>query len=145
MKLLRFLFGWILSSKRKDSSRNHPRNVKAGDVIVIEWSRIKNGIGAVKCINNDLETKKMLIEVRWNNHKDVPGTEPVERIILDYSSSQLKNFNLLNPLKEAETDEEEIEEHDIAKLQRELNKALDAQEYEKAQVLQGKIDKLVKK
>jgi len=146
MRLFKFLFGWLYFKKTKKQigKRNEPSNVKPGDYVVIEWNRIKGGIGGLKCINNDTETQKMLLEVSWNNPQDVPGTEPKERIIVDYFSHYLKNFNLLNPLSKEE-EEEEIDEYDIANLQSKLNKALEEQEYEKAQDLQTKIDKLLKK
>ncbi len=147
-RLIIFLFGWLKFNTKTDTehtNRNHPRNIKPGDYVVIEWDKIKNKIGRVKCLNNDTVTQKLLLEVKWNNHKEVPGTDPTEQLIVDYFGSHLKNFNLLNPLKKQEEVEEETDEFDIAKLQSDLNKALDAQEYEKARELQNKIDKLVNK
>lgn len=141
--IIKYLFGWIKPDSKKQK-RNHPENLKPGEVFLIEWDRIDGNIGRVKCVNNDKVTKKILFQVTWSNYKEVKGAKETETFIIDYGHKFLKNFNLLNPLKENNT-QEDVDEYDIAKLQSELNKALDSQEYEKARDLQNKIDKLVNK
>jgi hypothetical protein len=58
--------------------------------------------------NSDPETKKILIEVRWNNWEETNSPEK-ERKVFNYSDRELSNFHLLNPkdIVESENDEEE--------------------------------------
>jgi len=128
--------------KFKEPVRRYVKDVKAGERIQIEWQRIKGGISYLKCLSNDPETKKILLQIRWSNYKEVGGLE-YEKIILDYDSYQLKNFNLLNPIK---TESEKSEDtSDIATLQKKMNEALEKEEYETANELQKKIDNILNK
>jgi len=88
------------------SNRRHVKDVKPDENIQIEWHRIAGGIGYVKCVNNDPETKKILIEVRWNNWEETNSPEK-ERKVFNYSDRELLNFHLLNPKDIAETENEE--------------------------------------
>lgn len=139
----------------KKPTRRYIKDVKAGEFIKIEWSRIKNsnasglGIGELKCINNDPETKKILLQVIWANYKE-NKLEEREKVIFDYDGIELKNFHLLNEIVEPKTPQKtDDDEHDIAKnlfkLQKQMNDALDKEEYREADELQKKIDKLLKK
>lgn len=56
--------------------------------------KIQGGIGALKCLNNDPATKKILLEAEWNNKTE----QKYEKLILKYSSIELKNFHLLNSI-----------------------------------------------
>lgn len=144
LRIIKYLFGWIKSDSKKQK-RNHPENLKPGEIFLIEWDRIDGGIGRVTCVNNDQHTKKIFLQVTWGNYKDVPGAKEKEMFIVDYNHKFFKNFNLLNPLKNKEQQADEIDDYDISKLQSDLNKALDNQEYEKAREIQNKIDKLINK
>jgi hypothetical protein len=147
MKLLRsfvvLLTSWFLP--KPGPKRISLKDVKPGDSIRIEWDRIFGKIGFLKCINNDPKTRKILLEARWNNAKQ-HGLPEKELIVFSYNCKELINFHLLNEQKFGIVNaDEDTDEHDIAGLQRDLNKALDAQEYEKAREIQNKIDKLVNK
>lgn len=153
MKIPKWLLDWmnLFEAANKDiqpivqkPTKRFIEDVKPGDDIRIEWRRIKGGIGYLRCLNNDQETKKIFLEVSWKNYKEVIGTEPKEQIILSYDSLELKNFSLLNPLVEVETKTEESD-YDIASLQKQMNKALEEENYEIAEELQKKIDKLLEK
>lgn len=57
---------------------------------MIEWDMIQGGIGVIKCINNDPETKKIFLQMRWcDGTLDPP-------FIKNYNDSMFKNFHLLN-------------------------------------------------
>ena len=47
----------------KKPQRRYLKDVKAGEVIQIEWYRIKGGIGNLKVLNNDPETKKICLKI----------------------------------------------------------------------------------
>ncbi|HWY13221.1 MAG TPA: UvrB/UvrC motif-containing protein [Bacteroidia bacterium] len=138
LKLWSALFG----SKKNKPKRRYVKDVKTGDYIQIEWHRMKNGIGYIKCLNNDPETKKIFLEVRWGNYKEA-GIEERQKLILDYKSIELMNFHLLNQV--VNKPESTEDDSDIATLQKKMNEALDKEEYEKADELQKKINNLLKK
>lgn len=139
------LFKKLFGSKKPIKKRRVLKDVESGESIRIEWHRIKGKIGFLKCINNDPETKKIFLEVTWGNHEEA-GVPKKELLVLDYNSFELQNFSLLNPVPEDEDDEEENDDDfDIATLQKKLNKALDEEDYEVADKLQKKIDKLTQK
>lgn len=141
------LLNWVLKTffvkdTETQSQRRQVKDVKAGEIIQIEWNRIHGGIGAIKCINNDPQTKKILLEVTWSNYEEL-GVEEKEKLILGYNSNHLKNFHLLNQIREDDDDQEN--DFDIATLQKKMNEAIEKEEYEKADKLQKKIDNLLKK
>lgn len=141
------LLNWVLKTfftkdTETQSHRRQVKDVKAGEIIQIEWNRIHGGIGGIKCINNDPQTKKILLEVTWSNYEEL-GVEEKERLILGYNSKHLENFHLLNQIREDDDDEEN--DFDIATLQNKMNEAIEKEEYEKADKLQKKIDNLLKK
>lgn len=133
MNLIKWLF-------RKREKRVRVQDAKEGDMVAIEWDRIEGGIGHLLCLNNDLKTNKILLRVRWSNHKEV-GCTSEEIIILSYKDKRLRNFHLLNKNK-IKIDSGETK--DIAKLQEELNNAIAKEQYELAKKIQTKIDKLLK-
>jgi protein-arginine kinase activator protein McsA len=136
-----FLFRFLKRIFTKyDPTRVYVKDVKPGETIVIEWFKIKNGIGNVTCVNNDLKTKKILIEVKWGNAQKLEIDE-IEHKIFSYYSKELKNFNLLNGIKRKPV----VDKVDtIESLQKELNDAISSEDYEKASKLRKKIDKLKK-
>lgn len=90
---------WNLKEK---PNRRHVKDANPGDIIQIEWYRFLGGIGYCKCINNDPETEKILLEFTWNNYKQV-GCPEKERVVFNYKDKELANFHLLNPKKVIET------------------------------------------
>ncbi len=109
------------------------KDVKVGDEIRIEWTRIVGDIGKLKCMGNDPKTKKILLE---GNLVD-GGTE---LFIFNYNSYQFKNFNLLNQIPNDSSNNA-----DITALKQQIDKAIENEEYELARTLQNKIDKLLNK
>ncbi len=134
------------NNTNKKPLRRQLEDVKAGEMIQLEWYRIKGGIGYMWCVNNDPETKKILLEIKWGNYKEM-GVNEKEKLILDYNSKELRNFHLLNaiPSDTQESKDDKDDDFDIATLQKKMNEALDKEEYEIANELQKKIDKLLKK
>jgi hypothetical protein len=92
----KFLSLFKSKPKHDDLNRRTVKDVVPGENIQIEWHRIAGGIGYVKCINNDPKTKKILIEVTWNNWKEAKS-QKTERTVFNYSDIELSNFYLLNP------------------------------------------------
>ncbi len=122
--------------------RRQVKDVKVGEIIWVEWYRINKFIGQLKCLSNDPETKKILLEVKWSKLNGVENVK--EKVIFDYNGVELINFHLLNSASNNKEDSSEIET-DIVNLQKKLNEALEKEEYELADELQKKIDKLLKK
>lgn len=145
MNLLKILSDFFNSPSKPITSkpqRRYIKDVKPGENIQIEWYRIHAGIGQLKCLNNDPETKKILLQITWGNYEELKIPEK-EKLILDYDSKELRNFHLLNQnVWKAESSEDNF---DISTLQKKMNEALEKEEYEKANELQKKIDKLLKK
>lgn len=149
MGLFKFLFGWMKPNQEKQglvakpTKRRHIKDVKPGEYIYVEWYKIKNSIGQLKCLNNDPETEKILLEATWT---EIDGVKEVkEKVIFDYSNHSLRNFSLLNQPKTENKALKDVDDHDIAGLQRKLNIALEQQRFEEAREIQNKIDKLVNK
>lgn len=115
-----------------------PSVVKPGDIFFIEYYRIQGGSGDVECLNNSPENKTIYIQINWVK------PYPKERLVLDYRGKELANFHLLNKDKYLNTNKQEPRT-DIISLQKELNLALENEEYEKADKLQKQIDSLIKK
>jgi|ERR1035437_1683855 hypothetical protein len=87
---MRRLLSWLFGIEDgKKSTRLHVSDVEIGEDIFIEWWKIENKIGEARCIGNDIETKKILVEISWTNGEK-------EKVILNYSGDELKNFHLLN-------------------------------------------------
>lgn len=143
MKLMQFLYR-IFGSKPKDEDPNRRliKDVKVGESIYIEWDQCKGGIAHIVCINNDPLTKKILLQMTWNNYREI-GCSEKEKLILSYDSIQLANFHLLNEIKNAP--QTAPKEEDITTLQKEKEEAIAKEEYEKADELQKKINKLSRK
>lgn len=132
------MFKFFNFFKRKESKTKAPRrkveDVKPGEYITIEWRKIENKIGELLCLNNDPETKTILLEVSWNN-KD----NEKERLVLKYDSIELKNFHLLNYKIKIEVPVDEL-----TSLQKKLKDALDIEDYTNASKLQKQINSLKK-
>lgn len=79
--------------KRK---RRQVKDVEPGEKIQIEWYKIEGGIGYGKCISNDPETGKILLEFTWSNYQQMKWPEKT-KVIFDYKDAELANFSLLNP------------------------------------------------
>lgn len=132
LKFIAGVFGYELHPKH-DSDRKHVKDVKSGDIITIEWDKIHNKIGDVLCLNNDLKTKKIFLEMEWDNNEN-------EQFILSYYSKELKNFHLLNAVQKDKINDD----FDVSKLQNAIRVALKNEEYEKIMELQNKVDKINK-
>jgi len=152
IKLFLSLFGYKGKPKIKKPQRRYLEDVKAGEMVVIEWSRIDGEIGTLLCLNNDPETKTILLQVWWNNYEEF-GCKEKEKLVLSYHDIKLVNFHLLNSKPEnkkdehskGDTDTDDTDDNDIATMQKKLNEALDKEEYEKADVLQKRINNLLNK
>lgn len=135
-----------ISPKPKSPTRIYVKDVKPGETIQVEWSRAQNGVCNMKCLSNDPLTKKILLEIRWSNYSEVKGVSEYEKAIFDYDGIELKNFHLLNVYKQQpQNSQDEGNDYDIVTLQKQMNDALTKEDYETAEKLQKKIDKLLKK
>lgn len=138
--------------KEKLSSRRYVRDVKVGDYIKIQSIRFKGGIGNLKCLNNDPQTKKILLQIHWSDFKK-HGLLEYEKMVLDYNDYELKNFHLLNSYvepvnenSEDDDDEDDDDDYDIISLQKKINDALDKGEFNpNLEKWQKRIDELTKK
>lgn len=118
-----------LFKKDTDTGRLTPKDVKPGDSITIEYDKAMYGFADVKCINNDHLTRKLLLEIEWDNMEE--GCK-IQKIIVSYDSKMLKNFHLLN----------QYYLNNINSLQDQLKDALKVEDYEKVAQIQEKINKL---
>ncbi len=139
MNIIYWLFG-INKSKIEKPIRRYIKDVKHGECIYIEYPYCKGGIAHTECLENDPVTKKILLQIHWS-----PAYNGMvyEKFILDYNSYNIKNFHLLNN-KNISYHEKEPKDTDIISLQKQMNNALEKEEYEMADELQKKIDKLSK-
>ena len=139
---------FLTKLKSATTTRRYLKDVLIGEYIQIEWNRAEGGLCKMKCLNNDTKSKTMLLEIRWGNYREAKCLE-YQKLILDYNDDKLKNFHLLNTYKEQvrpkTKDEDDVNDTDIATLQKKMNDAINNEEYEKAEKLQKKIDKLLKK
>ena len=137
MKIFKIIFNLCRVADQKPK-RLFLKDVKPGDRILVEWDKIKGKIGGMVCLNNDPETKKIFLQVKWSNYKEQKCTQ-LEQIVLDYNSKELANFHLLNAdtKQTAATERPEI---DI--LVSQLQEAIAKENYEKAEELRKKIEKL---
>ena len=123
--------------------RLYLKDICRGDSIYIEWEKIHGRIGKVVCMNNDQLTRKILLQVKWDNAKEM-GTDEFETFIADYSDTRLKNLHLLNSYNyDLEGEENEVDS--IEKLQEKIKEAISNEEYEKAREYQNIINKLTNK
>ncbi len=126
------------------SQRRHVRDVKPGEWILVEYSGSDPYISNCKCISNDPDTRKILVEFQWSNWKDIKGAKPTSRHIFEYGGYELANFHLLN--KNIKISESTPDDHnDVATLQKKINEAIEKEEYEVAEKFQKQLDKLSKK
>jgi len=129
-----------IKSKKKKQKRRLLKNVLPGDYIRVEWRIIEGGIGYLKCLNNDPRTKKIWLEVEWGNKE---GKGRFETMVLNYYDYELRNFSLLNSSPISPRKGGEISE--LEKHEKELQEALEKEDYLKMREIQSKIDKLSKK
>lgn len=127
-------FNFFKKKESNESLRRKVDDVKPGECITIEWHKIQNSIGELMCLNNDPETKTILLEVTWNNKNNAK-----ERLVLKYDSLELKNFHLLNYKRKIK-----VPVDTLTSLQKELQKAIDVEDYMKASKLQKQIDSFKK-
>lgn len=133
-------------SKQAAPQRLQLKDVKVGQLVRVEWHMITSGIGFLRCMSNDPLTRKILLEAKWSNYKEI-GCQEKQQIVLDYNDPILSNFHLLNQHVEVQPTSpvNPVDDTDIAAIQQKLNEALDNEQYELARELQNKIDKLVNK
>lgn len=115
---------WPFKNKSKEQ-RRRVKDVKPGECIYVEYY----GIWRLRCLNNDPVAKKIFLEDNIN-----------QKYIFKYNGRELKNFNLLNNVIPETV--KEINSSDISYLQKQMNDALEKEDYEIADRLQKQIDKL---
>ena len=114
-------------------------DVMPNDLVAVEWSRFKEGVGFMLCVNNDPKTKKILLSVKWNNHKEANLTQ-VESMIVGYYDKMFKNFNLLNyHLSKESKATLNFNDFDMDMLKSRLEIVLEQEIYEDAKIIQSLI------
>ncbi len=124
---------------QKNKRRRSIADVKKDEYIIAYWHRqtSNNGIGTFRCISNDPETKKILLEKRWSNFKDLDIPE-YEKVIFSYDSEAFYDFNLLNPeVKEKKP----VESIAINKLQQKVKEAIKNEDWKRVDELDEEIKK----
>lgn len=73
------------------------------------------------------------------------GDLEIERVIFDYGGIELKNFHLLNSAiaSTTTTGGKAIDEKEVTELQKQMQEALSNEEYEVANELKLKIEKII--
>jgi hypothetical protein len=117
--------------KKNDNSRITPKILKAGDYFRVEMSGYISPVVLVRCVDNDLLTRKVFIEI-------VSDKSKIYKII-SYKSNNLKNFHLLNNTLTSEIKDDKLST--IEELEKELYEAIHSEDYEKAKVIQDKLNK----
>jgi excinuclease UvrABC helicase subunit UvrB len=131
--------------------------IKPDQFIKIERDDALHKICTAKCISNDTYTKKILIEIFWENSENKQTYK--KQYILPYSSKEFRNFHLLNERDfKLPEHKEKIKIHDnspsakrektkqkILELKNKLKIHIQEEEYEKARKVQDEIDSLNKK
>ena len=117
--------------KGGDDSRITPKILKPGDYFRVEMSGYVSPVIWVKCVDNDFLTRKVFIEI-------VSDKSKIYKII-SYKSWHLKNFHLLNNILTSEIKDEKLST--IEELEKELYQAIQSEDYEKAKVIQDKLNK----
>ncbi len=147
MKFLKTIWFKLFPKKPIDPelllNRVSPYDIQVYDIITVEWDSFRDRIGRMRCLANDRLTKKLLLQ---SETVDKDGNEKKSKHIFKYSASEFGNFNLLNQhlVKNLEI-VESYEDTDLMGLQQRLNKALEDEEYELAEKLQGKVNQLLYK
>lgn len=114
--------------------RCNVKDVKPGDNITVEWGKIDGEIGEMLCINNDPQTKRILLKIDWSKTEDREAYSQL--VIFKYNSRELRNFHLLNAVH--------LEAHEIADLKHKLSDALDNEDFEQAASIRDKIAEIKK-
>ena len=133
--------------KRNKEERLNLRDVKVGQVIIIEYSKCAISICDLKCLNNDPKTKKILLEIEWNVYDDddtkVIGSR-FEKLIFSYRDKEFKNFHLLNKVKlEMSDDDDNCIDSEVANIKRKIASVIKKEDYTKAAEIREKIKKLL--
>lgn len=126
--------------KPKGPQKRTLSDVKPGEKVRVEWSRMADKIGFLTCVNNDPIAKKILLEAKWSNYEEAKCSE-TQLLILNYSDKELENFVLLNPDITSVCVQDENE---LFILEESKEKAIEKEDYETAAELQKQIDKLKK-
>lgn len=112
-------------------------DVKPMDLVGVEWSRFQDKIGFLHCVNNDPQTKKILLSVKWKNYEEA-NLPPVESLIVSYNDKMFKNFVLLNyHLTKEDKAIVNLNDYDIGLLKERLELLVDDEHYEEAQVVKS--------
>jgi len=115
--------------------------LKSHTIIMIQHKEASYGTTLCEILSNNPGMKKMYVRINWSN---VGKRE----YILDYSGYELENFTLFNKTIDwimTDKDDQEISSTNIAELQKQMEKAINAEQYEIAEKIQKQIDKLAKK
>lgn len=141
---MKFIIDFINSifNTKKQLDRRGLKDILPGEEVIIEWDRIKGKIGPLLCVNNDPINKKILLKVCWRNYLELNHPQ-YESIIFNYNDKVFENFYLLNNIIIKSNDN--TDSNNLYELQTKMNKALEEENYELAEILQNKINKLSKK
>lgn len=126
-------------AKIQSSKRYELKDVKPGQKIQIEWRRIEGKLGYLECINNDPFSQKILLQVRWENYKEIKCHE-FQNLIFSYNDEVFDNFHLLNSKPKEPT----IDFH-LSFIEQKMNDALKNENYELAEKIKQKINKILTK
>jgi len=147
--------GMYIAEKRKKpkEKRLHISMVKPEQEFKLEHDEALYEICTGYCISNDTYKKEILFEIHWAEN----SKRYTQQYILPYNAKEFKHFHLLNikefkipsknydeTLNDNDQKKQKIQE-EIKELKSMLNKHIQKEEYEKAQEIQNKIDKLNKK
>ena len=133
--------------KRNKEERLNLKDVKVGQVIIIEYDKAAGFLANLKCLNNDPKTKKILLEIEWNVYNDdntkVIGSR-FEKLVFSYSDKEFKNFHLLNKvkLKMSDDDDDNIDS-EVANIKRKIASVIKKEDYVKAAEIREKIKTLL--
>lgn len=97
--------------------RKQLKDVQRGQYIRIDgagWS--KEATMVVRCVYNDVEARKLLLEAEWENYKEVQMSK-LDQFVLPYDSERLVDFHTLNAIQiEIEEEQDEAIEQATASL-----------------------------
>lgn len=124
-----------IAERTEKEMRRSVADVKPGELVTIEWSRIKGKIGQLKCLSNDPIKKVILLEIHWGNWQET-GDLQYEKLVLNYSDTHLANFHLLNSDRPAKP--RTLQE----KLQEEMDELTRREKYEEASVIRDALNEL---
>jgi len=154
--------GLYLKNKNKKpkepEGRLHISMVRPGQRFKLEHDHAAYKICTGTCISNDTYKKEILFEIHWSNSETKKDYK--QQYVLPYNAKELIHFHILNINEfEIQKDDDETSnnnhndnlpkqqkiQEEIKKLKSILSKHIQKEEYEKAQEIQNKIDKLNQK